>query len=160
MNASNPFQIPSCYKSVDIQQRRRQRFKNEFIAGVAVMVVLLVGLLIGGCMNEQAGSASSMPKSAALAASPQGHQPFARVGKSTSRLQTDQNATFRSAAPVLDRSASSAAGHPETLYVVKSGDTLSHIARAHGTTVKALKAANGLETDLILVGAKLKIPIT
>jgi LysM repeat protein len=35
---------------------------------------------------------------------------------------------------------------------------LTHIAKAHGTTVKALKAANGLENDRIVVGAKLKIP--
>jgi LysM repeat protein len=42
--------------------------------------------------------------------------------------------------------------------VVKSGDNLTRIAKAHGTTVKALKAANGLENDRIVVGAKLKIP--
>ena len=45
-----------------------------------------------------------------------------------------------------------------TVYVVKSGDTLSRIAKAHRTTVEAIEAANGLNDDLILVGAKLKIP--
>jgi LysM repeat protein len=44
------------------------------------------------------------------------------------------------------------------VYVVKRGDTLSRIARAHGTTVKALKAANGLEGDRIDAGQKLKLP--
>jgi LysM repeat protein len=48
--------------------------------------------------------------------------------------------------------------HPQTLYVVKSGDTLSRIAKVHGTTIKALKAVNGLASDRIIVGAKLKIP--
>jgi LysM repeat protein len=43
-------------------------------------------------------------------------------------------------------------------YTVKSGDTLGRIAKAHGTTVKALKAANGLTSDRIAVGAKLKLP--
>jgi LysM repeat protein len=43
-------------------------------------------------------------------------------------------------------------------YVVKSGDTLDRIARAHGTTVKALKAANGLTSDRIVVGRNLKLP--
>jgi len=43
-------------------------------------------------------------------------------------------------------------------YTVKSGDTLSKIAKAHGTTVKALRAENNLTTDHILVGKKLKIP--
>jgi LysM repeat protein len=46
----------------------------------------------------------------------------------------------------------------ELLYEVKSGDTLSGIARRHGTTVNALRAANGLVTDRIIVGQKLKIP--
>jgi LysM repeat protein len=44
------------------------------------------------------------------------------------------------------------------LYVVKSGDTLTKIAKAHGTTVKAIKAANNLATNRISVGKKLKIP--
>ena len=31
-------------------------------------------------------------------------------------------------------------------YTVKSGDTLTKIAKAHGTTVKAIKAENNLTT--------------
>ena len=46
----------------------------------------------------------------------------------------------------------------EQTYVVKAGDTLTKIASQHGTTVKALRAANGLTTDRIKVGDKLKIP--
>jgi LysM repeat protein len=42
--------------------------------------------------------------------------------------------------------------------VVRRGDTLWHIARTHHTTVRALKAANGLRGDLIRVGQKLRIP--
>jgi LysM repeat protein len=44
------------------------------------------------------------------------------------------------------------------LYVVKSGDTLSKIATAHGISIKALRAANTLKTDKIKVGDKLRIP--
>ena len=44
------------------------------------------------------------------------------------------------------------------LYTVKTGDTLSKIARSHGSTVKAIEAANGLTTTKINVGKKLKIP--
>jgi LysM repeat protein len=44
-------------------------------------------------------------------------------------------------------------------YVVKSGDTLTKIAKAHGTTVKAIMAANNLTTKMIKVGKKLKIPV-
>lgn len=43
-------------------------------------------------------------------------------------------------------------------YKVKSGDTLAKIAKSHGTTVKALKAANNLKLDGIKVGQKLRIP--
>jgi len=45
-----------------------------------------------------------------------------------------------------------------TTYTVKSGDVLERIAKNHGTTVKAIRAANGLKTDRITVGQKLKIP--
>ena len=41
---------------------------------------------------------------------------------------------------------------------MKSGDNLTKIAAQHGTSVKALRAANGLKTDSIKVGQKLKIP--
>ena len=43
-------------------------------------------------------------------------------------------------------------------YVVKSGDTLTKIAKAHGLTVKVLQAANNLTTTKIHVGQKLKVP--
>lgn len=43
-------------------------------------------------------------------------------------------------------------------YVVKSGDVLGKIAKDHGTTVSAIKALNGLATDKINVGQKLKLP--
>ncbi len=43
-------------------------------------------------------------------------------------------------------------------YVIQRGDSLSTIALRHSTTVKALRAANNLRTDLILAGEKLKLP--
>ena len=43
-------------------------------------------------------------------------------------------------------------------YTVKSGDTLTAIAMAHGTTVNELRSANNLGSDRIVVGQKLKIP--
>jgi LysM repeat protein len=45
-----------------------------------------------------------------------------------------------------------------TQYVVKSGDSLRQIARTHGTTVQAIKAANGLTSDSIAAGQRLKMP--
>ncbi len=43
-------------------------------------------------------------------------------------------------------------------YTVKSGDTLTKIAKAHHVKLKELQAANGLTTTKIKVGEKLKIP--
>src|SRR5690625_2032482 len=44
-----------------------------------------------------------------------------------------------------------------TVYTVKSGDTLSHIASRNGVTVANLKKWNNLKSDLILIGQKLSI---
>ena len=46
----------------------------------------------------------------------------------------------------------------EGIYTVKSGDTLTKVAKAHGTTVKAIESENNLTTTKITVGRKLKIP--
>ena len=69
-------------------------------------------------------------------------------------------------APANGGSVSSATGTSATgetaggeeFYTVKSGDTLTRIARNHGTTVKAIIAENNLITTKIKVGQKLKIP--
>ena len=41
---------------------------------------------------------------------------------------------------------------------VQSGDTLTSIARRNGTSVAALRSANGLSGDLIKIGQKLNLP--
>ncbi len=43
-------------------------------------------------------------------------------------------------------------------YVVQSGDTLSLIAQAFGTTVAKVKELNGLKSDFLRVGQKLLVP--
>jgi LysM repeat protein len=56
----------------------------------------------------------------------------------------------------VDSNGTSAGG---ASYTIKSGDTLTKIAHAHGTTVKAIEAANpGLDPNHIKVGQKLNIP--
>lgn len=135
MNAPNPFQIPT-WAQINHEQRRRERFKKTIIAVVAATVLLLVGLLIEGCKIERAAMSTPV-------------QPVSQVPAVPAAPQSN---------PVSKGSMMTDAGHSPTVYVVKSGDTLSRIAKAHGTTVKAIEAANGLNGDRILVGAKLKIP--
>ncbi len=43
-------------------------------------------------------------------------------------------------------------------YLVQSGDSLSKIAARNGTTVKAIKETNNLQSDLIRIGQKLTLP--
>lgn len=57
-----------------------------------------------------------------------------------------------------EMTASSGTSGGEQIYIVKSGDTLSRIAKRYGTTPRAIQSANGLPTTRILVGEKLKIP--
>lgn len=44
-----------------------------------------------------------------------------------------------------------------TTYVVKSGDTLSHIARDYGVTVKELQSWNNISSHIIHIGQKLTV---
>lgn len=53
-----------------------------------------------------------------------------------------------------------AADHqPSNVYTIQSGDTLWKIANKYGTTIEELKVTNGLQTDLLLIGQKLRVPI-
>ena len=47
-----------------------------------------------------------------------------------------------------------------TIYIVKSGDSLEKIARNHKISTEALKKANQLSQNKILVGQELIIPST
>jgi LysM repeat protein len=158
MNTSNPFQVPVCLQRADSQQRRRERFKRGFIAAVAATVVLLVGLLIEGCMTEKSTAAAPTPgQKITVQPAPQVNPNPIAEQKPNQVSQPNLNATRQPAASVASENVA-ASSHSRTFYVVKSGDTLTRIAKTHGTTVKALKAANSLDNDHIVVGARLKIP--
>jgi len=76
-----------------------------------------------------------------------------KIGQKLS-IPAGGSATSSSVAPT-----SAVSGETTTAsYTVKSGDTPTKIAKSHGTTVKAIEAANGLSTTKIKVGQKLKIP--
>lgn len=49
------------------------------------------------------------------------------------------------------------AGNDATYYKVKNGDTLSHIAARYGTSVSRIKKLNGLKSDFLRIGQRLRI---
>jgi LysM repeat protein len=61
-------------------------------------------------------------------------------------------------APTAAATTMADAGVSGETYTVKSGDNLSKIAKAYGTTFKAIESLNNLTTTKIKVGQKLKIP--
>ena len=62
------------------------------------------------------------------------------------------------AASATEATGMSGASGGQEIYIVKSGDTLSKIAKRYGTTVRAIESENGLASTHIKVGEKLKIP--
>ena len=158
MSAQNPFQIPSCFK-LDIEQRRRERFKKTVVTSVIVSVAVVIGLLIEGCVSERSSATvTSVPpapaKTQAVNTAPA--QPAPQPVSHTSfAVQPCPVVTVPKTATPVDNSPHATG---EAVYLVKSGDTLSRIAKTHGTTVKALKLANNLENDRIVIGEQLKIP--
>ena len=54
-------------------------------------------------------------------------------------------------------SSSASGGGARTVYVVKSGDTLSHIARRYHVSVKQLMSWNHLRSDRLSIGQKISI---
>jgi len=84
----------------------------------------------------------------------------ANPGVTPTKLQIGQKIHIPQAATAVaaaGTTTSDAIGGEET-YTVKSGDTLSAIARQFGVHVRAIRSANNLTTDKIQVGQKLKIP--
>lgn len=83
-------------------------------------------------------------------------------GRSSSGGGTSPAATD-SASPTATRttkaSTHATAAKRSHVYVVKSGDVLSTIAAAHGTTVQALQTANpSVDAAALHVGQKLRLP--
>ncbi|RKR74319.1 LysM peptidoglycan-binding domain-containing protein [Frondihabitans australicus] len=78
-------------------------------------------------------------------------------GASTSAPAPSSSAPSKAAAPATTTAGSSKAG--STKYTIRTGDTLSSIAKAHATTVDRLLAANGLSwSSTIYAGKQLTIP--
>jgi len=75
------------------------------------------------------------------------------------RLQIGQKLVIPAPGTAMSAAPAAVAGAGgEQIYTVQSGDNLTKIAAKFGTTIRAIRSANNLETDRIVVGQKLRIP--
>jgi LysM repeat protein len=85
----------------------------------------------------------------------------ANPGVNPSKLKVGQKLSIpgaTGAAPATTGMTGSAPAGGAEIYVVKSGDTLTRIAKRYGITARAIQSENSLSTTRITVGQKLKIP--
>lgn len=82
----------------------------------------------------------------------------AKQAREMNELVKRVEALLSKATAARPKASSSSGRGPGREHVVESGHTLSAIASAYGTTVKAIKEANNLKSDSIYVGQKLFIP--
>ncbi len=175
---SNPFTEPGPFIS-ELQRRRRERFTVGVYAVLGITLLFVSGLLIQGCKQQQAQESTISQTSEAAPASQTGvaaTTPAAEPPPATNAQEAPfpADSAVASAAPAVQLPSSTPAPaasekavepaarqQPTTskrVYIVKRGDTLTRIANLHHVSVKALRAANGLKSDRILAGSKLKIP--
>lgn len=82
----------------------------------------------------------------------------ANTGVNPTKLKIGQKVIIPAKSVTALSAGMPAASAAADSYSVKSGDTLSKIAKAHATTVKEVQKLNGLSTTQIKVGQKLKLP--
>ncbi|MFP6901927.1 MAG: LysM peptidoglycan-binding domain-containing protein [Opitutales bacterium] len=139
-------------------------------AGMKLIPLLCVGALLSGCVSTGGSSKESGPMT------PERVRPEAEIRESVPRKPKRADPEEEVEALVfhegklipfrvrgvtfsIERKLQPEA-RPVTanVYLVKRGDTLSRIARTHGTSVTALKDVNNLRSDLIRVGQRLLVP--
>jgi hypothetical protein len=131
--------------------------------GAAVLGAALLASAAGGAMDGIIGVSRSDP-SLEPSASPSVGQatlpPLVPPSASEAPATATPRLTPTPAPPTPTPTAAptpTPAPEPRT-YVVVSGDTLGSIAARFGTSVQALKNANGLSGDIINIGQVLVIP--
>lgn len=162
MNATNPFQVPTCLQRATLQQRRQDRIKKIVVGSVAATTALLVFLLVEGCMSEHAKSAAAGKETLASASDVSPAPEVPAVAPAPAVIAQPKPVTppapvAATVSPLRDAKSRVLSGS-ETFYVVKSGDTLARIAKQHKLAVKTLMAMNNLSDDKLVVGTKLKLP--
>ncbi len=142
----------------------RERFKVAVYSVLGVHLAFLLLLLAHGYntdattitipSGEPADSPAS-PTDRTMAAEQKPVPKSAGSPSVTSQLSTSgAEAAVQTGQPSNKESSSGA----EAIHIVKSGETLSSIARIHGTNVRVIKAANHLKDERLAVGTRLRVP--
>ena len=123
------------------------------ILGVHVAVIGSVAMT-QGCASSKGGAVSTEPAAVESAPAPQMPPSAAVVAQ-----PAVQPVAFPQIQPPLQPAPLKTSVAAENVYVVKSGDSLSKIAAAHGVKTKDLMAANNIsDANKIRAGQKLVIP--
>jgi LysM repeat protein len=73
---------------------------------------------------------------------------------------TETKTAAKTSKPALGFAEPPTPGASSNVHVVKAGENLTKIAKLHGTSLKAIREANNLKSDRVVVGQKLKLPAT
>jgi LysM repeat protein len=124
---------------------------------VVAFLVLVIARTTPPAGSVAGGAASADPAGAAASAAP---VPSSSVAAATPRpTPSPAPSPTTSPGPTASPESTPRPSAPTvTTYTVKSGDTLSSIALAHGISVRKLKRANDLESNTIRRGQVLVIP--
>jgi peptidoglycan endopeptidase LytE len=111
------------------------------------------------CASSSKSSSSSNTSSSPTAGQPD-NADLPVTATASDPVAADVVATAESTTASATSTASSAVKSEPALvdYTVVSGDSLWKIARQFGTSVAKLKKINGLTTDHLSIGQKLKVP--
>jgi LysM repeat protein len=164
----NPF-IPTVPLMTVQPRPQRERFKRVVFGVLAAQLGLLLLLLAKDYMKRYSTalditnvSATTMPEEKPiLEQNMAANGSRAAMDLPQSALQAQhlgQVQALSQTHPTQKEDNTSTAAQSATIYVVKSGDTLTGIARRFSTTIRAVKAVNGLATERLTVGTQLKIP--
>jgi nucleoid-associated protein YgaU len=129
--------------------------------GVAAVGVAAAATAVGGGFNGLVGGPSPSPdeSSPAITIDASPSMRLQATAQPTQQPTDEPTGLPPSPTPSATRlpTEAPASEAPQT-YTVKQGDTLSAIATRFGTSVSAIQAANGLDSDVINVGQELVIP--
>ncbi|WP_411825748.1 LysM peptidoglycan-binding domain-containing protein [Luteolibacter sp. AS25] len=127
-------------------------------------VVLASGILLNSCSSNLGGEEYDVSNPYAAPDYPgDDTSPYEPAAANNSvNPAYDAPAAYEDAAPAYEAPATPTYQAPAVsqtqVHTVGRGDTLWGISKKYGVSVSAIKAANGLTSDVAVLGAKLQIP--